>query len=187
MSDYPQHLVKQVRLRNGTRVTLRPIRPEDAQIESEFVRGLSDEARYNRFMDMLRELSPSMLRHLTRIDYQDHMAFIAVTRKGRHEAEIGVARYVVNPDGKSCEFAIVVGDDWHGTGVAKLLMEELFCAARARGLESMVGEVLCSNHRMLHFVHRLGFALKRREDDPTVMCVTKSLQPPVRGSAPIPR
>jgi len=68
MHRYPHHLVRTIHLADGTCVTLRPIRAEDAGIEQEFVRGLSDESRYYRFMDMLRELTPQMLKHLTEID-----------------------------------------------------------------------------------------------------------------------
>ncbi|MBI4190903.1 MAG: GNAT family N-acetyltransferase [Betaproteobacteria bacterium] len=175
MQPYSEDLVRHLRLRDGTGIIIRPIRPEDAQIEQDFVRELSDEARYYRFMDMRRELSPTMLAHLTRIDYHDHMALIAVTHQDSREVEIGVARYVVNPDGTSCEFAVVVGDKWQGRGVAGLLMAQLLAAARARGLKAMIGEVLSSNHKMLRFVHGLGFEAQVRENDPTVIRITKEL------------
>jgi len=58
MQTYPAHLVRHLTLADGTPVTLRPIRAADAKIEQQFVRSLSDESRYFRFMDILRELSP---------------------------------------------------------------------------------------------------------------------------------
>ena len=70
---------------------------------------------------------------------------------------VGDARYVANPDGRSCEFAIVVADDWHRTGIARLLMDALMDHARSRGLRTMGGLVLRDNHAMLRFVARLGF------------------------------
>jgi len=73
------------------------------------------------------------------------------------------------------ELAIVVDDRWQGTGVAGLLMQHLFEAARARGLERMTGDVLASNQRMLRFVHALGFRHEAHPDDPTLMMVTKEL------------
>jgi acetyltransferase len=175
MADYPHHLIRQVRLRDGTAITLRPIRPEDAALEQAFVRGLSDESRYYRFLDMLRELSPQMLQRLVDVDYRDHMALIALVEEDAGPREIAVARYIVNPDGRSCEFAIVVDDRWQGTGVAGLLMQHLFEAARARGLERMTGDVLATNQRMLRFVHALGFRHEAHPDDPTLMMVTKDL------------
>jgi acetyltransferase len=176
MQPYPKHLVKTIHLADGTPVTLRPIRATDEVIEQQFVRGLSDEARYFRFMDMLRELSPQMLRQMTHIDYHDQMALIAVTRLAGKETEIAVGRYIVFPGTDDCEFAIVVGDEWQGKGIATALMRQLFRAARARGLRKMIGEVLASNSKMLHFVTRLGFHAHTDADDPTQMRVTKDLR-----------
>ncbi len=160
---------------DGTIVTVRPIRPSDAMIEQAFVRGLSDEARYYRFMDMLRELTPRMLTQLTDIDYHDRMALIATVRDGEHEEEIAVGRYCAEPDGERCEFAIVVADAWQHKGIATIIMRKLVYAARERGLKWMVGEVLTSNHKMLQFVAKLGFKVALDPEDPTLMRATLEL------------
>jgi hypothetical protein len=102
--------------KDGTAVTIRPIKPEDAELEIEFVRKLSPETKYYRFMNTMRELSPAMVARLTQIDYDREMAFVATLDDDGSEKEIGVCRYAVNPDGESCEFAVVVADDWQGTG-----------------------------------------------------------------------
>jgi len=175
MHDYPDHLVKSRTLRDGTRIVIRPIRASDAAIEQEFVRGLSEESRYFRFLEMLRELSPQMLKQLTNIDYHDQMALVAVTERDGRETEIAVGRYVVLPDGECCEFAIVVGDDWQRKGIATALMKSLIESARERGLKKMIGIVLNSNSRMLHFVTGLGFHAKMDPEDRTQMRVTKEL------------
>src|SRR5688572_2785098 len=175
MHPYPHHLVTTFRAADGTPVTLRPIRAEDAAIEQEFVRGLSDEARYYRFRDVLRELTPPMLKHLTEIDYQRHMALIAVTEAGGREIEIGVGRYVVFPDGESCEFALVIGDGWQALGIATALMQRLMEAARAYGLKKMTGEVTSSNRKMLRFVAKLGFAAEPHPEDAQLVRVSRTL------------
>lgn len=175
MHPYPAHVVKNLTLADGTPVTLRPIRATDALIEQQFVRGLSAEARYFRFMDMLRELSPQMLKHLTEIDYHNHMALIAVAQVGGREVEIAVGRYVVHPDKNECEFAIVVGDGWRQQGIATELMKLLITLARERGLKKMTGEVLASNHNMLAFVRELGFDIAMDPADPRQMRVTLQL------------
>jgi acetyltransferase len=176
MQPYPRHLVKTITLADGTSVTLRPIRASDADIEQQFVRGLSEESRYFRFMDMLRELSPQMLKQMTHIDYDDRMAVIAVARSHGRQIQIAVGRYVVMPNGEDCEFAIVVGDAWHQKGIATALMQILIEAACRRGLKTMFGEVLASNTRMLHFVRTLGFHAATDPQDPRQMRVTKNLQ-----------
>ena len=76
---YPTHLVSQWQLADGTDITIRPIRPEDAELEQEFVRDLSEESKYFRFMNSMQELTETMLVRFTQIDYSREMALIAVT------------------------------------------------------------------------------------------------------------
>jgi len=172
---YPNHLVNHWQLADGRNITLRPIRPEDAEIEHDFVKNLSDEAKYFRFIQSINELTPEMLIRFTQIDYDREMAFIAVTQMDGHEVELGVARYTMNPDGLSCEFAIVVADAWQGRGFAHKLMSSLMDAARARGLQSMEGEVLSNNFGMLKLVQKLGFSTRVDPDDRNLTLVHKFL------------
>jgi acetyltransferase len=74
---YPRHMIERRQFKDGQRWTLRPIRPEDAEALQTFMRGLSDESRYMRFVSMLRELTPRMLSRYTRIDYDRELALIA--------------------------------------------------------------------------------------------------------------
>ena len=74
---YPSHLITTWVVPDGTKVTIRPIRPEDADLEVEFMEALSPETRYFRFMNTIRELPPAMITRLTQIDYFREMAFIA--------------------------------------------------------------------------------------------------------------
>lgn len=162
---YPSHLAVRYQTNEGQTVVIRPIKPEDADIEQTFVQSLSPETKYYRFMNTIRELSLSQLIRLTQIDYDREMAFIAVVDQDGQEKEIGVARYATNPDGESCEFAIVVADDWQGKGVARRLMGVLIDAARAGGLKYMNGDFLAENSRMIRFVTSLGFVLSPHPED----------------------
>ncbi len=154
---YPSALATTCVLRDGTRITLRPIRPEDAQIEQDFVRQLSPSSRYFRFMGAMRELTPTMLMRFTQIDYDREMAFVAVHRENDEDREIAVARYITNADGKSCEFAIVIADAWQRHGLGRHMMQRLIAVARASGLDTMVGQVAAENKAMLAFCASLGF------------------------------
>jgi len=162
---YPAHLVMPLQLHDGTDIIIRPIRPEDAEIEQQFIRSLSSEAKYFRFMRGLHELSQEMLVRFTQIDYHNEMALIAVRPNADGEEEIGVCRYVTNPDRTSCEFAIVVSDQWQHRGIAHHLMSKLIEVARDRGIERMDGEVLSNNHKMLELVKGLGFKVRNDPDD----------------------
>jgi acetyltransferase len=173
---YPSQLTSHWTEPDGTRITIRPIKPEDAQLEIEFVRKLSPETKYYRFMNTMRELPPAMVARLTQIDYDREMAFVATLREGDEEVEIGVCRYAVNPDGESCEFAIVVADDWQKRGLARKLMKVLIETARAKGLTYMNGVFLANNERMIRFVQGLGFSLSNDPDDSTVKVGVLSLQ-----------
>ncbi|MFZ2161936.1 MAG: bifunctional acetate--CoA ligase family protein/GNAT family N-acetyltransferase [Sideroxyarcus sp.] len=172
---YPTHLVTQWQLADGTDITIRPIRPEDAVLVKKFVHDLSDESKYFRFMNSVQELTEDMLARLTQLDYSREMALIAVIEEAGVEVEIGVARYAINPDGDTCEFALVIADNIAGKGLGQKLMVSLMEAARSKGLSVIEGEVLNNNHRMLKLMTRLGFEQKTSEDDPGVMKVSKVL------------
>ena len=172
---YPAHLIKQVTLRDGAALTIRPIGPADRDLEKAFVRKLSDYSRYYRFMQPIRELTPSMLEHFTHPDYDQEMALIALSTRDGKDDEIGVARYVKYPDGRQCEFALAIADAWQGKGVGTALMQELIAIARSVGLESMEGFVLTTNQPMLKLVKFLGFSSEINKDDPTQMTVRKEL------------
>lgn len=172
---YPAHLVTLWQLPDGTNVTIRPMRPEDAAIEQEFVRNLSEEAKYFRFMYTVRELSEAMLARFTQLDYDRELALIAVTEEKGREVEIGVCRYAINPDGESCEFALVVSDQWQHKAIGHRLMGSLIDAARSKGLKTMEGEVLANNHEMLKLVATLGFTVVASQKDLSIMNITKVL------------
>jgi len=160
---------------DGTPVTVRPIRPQDAAREQDFVRHLSPDSRYCRFMSQLRELSPGKLKYFTEIDYRRHMAFVATVLRDGKEVEVGVARYAGGAQGDACEFAIAVEDAMQGTGLAGLLMLSLMDAARAQGFKTMEGCVLANNHRMLKFARQLGFSVHRDADDRDTLHVVRAL------------
>ena len=172
---YPTHLISDWQLPDGTSITIRPIRPEDAQLEQEFVHGLSEETKYYRFMSSVSELTSAMLARFTQIDYDREMALVAVTRQDGRDVEIGVCRYVINPDGQTCEFALVVSDQWQHKAIGQRLMTSLLDAAREKDLKVMEGEVLAGNRNMLKLVESLGFSISTSPDDPAVKKVSKLL------------
>jgi acetyltransferase len=162
-------------LRDGTLVTIRPIGPQDAQREQAFVRGLSPESRYFRFMNTLRELSPEMLDRFTHPNAAREIALVALAHEGADAKEIGVARCAALTERDSWEFAIVVADAWQGRGLGSRLMRELITAARARGVPRIEGLVLANNHRMLELMRSLEFDIATAPEDVRVRRVVKSL------------
>jgi acetyltransferase len=172
---YPVQLVKNVQLNDGTDIVIRPIRPEDAEIEAKFVRELSRETKYFRFMNTFQELSQELLVRFTQIDYHNEMALIAVKSTADGEEQIGVARYSTNLDKKSCEFALVVSDQWQSKGIAHRLMRNLMEVARDRDLERMDGQVLSNNFKMLELMESLNFKISNFPDDSSIKMVEARL------------
>lgn len=171
---YPAQLVSTWKLPNGMDITIRPIRPEDAQIERDFISHLSPQAKYFRFMEHLQELTPSMLVRFTQIDYDREMALISTYQHDGAEVNIGVARYIINPDRVSCEFAIVVADEWQNKGLGTHLLSALMAAAKHHGVITMSGEIMTTNAAMLELVKYLGFTIANSEDE-RIKIVTKVL------------
>lgn len=173
MADYPAHLAHERRLADGRMVTIRPIRADDEPAERQFFDHLSGETRQLRFMKFASVLNEKLIHFFTQIDYDRHMAFVCEYQG----AVVGEARYLANPDGRSCEFGVVIADDWHGSGIATLLVEALIAAATARGFETIEGLVLRRNAVMLAFARDLGFELAPEAREPAVVRVVRKLRP----------
>ena len=171
-------------MRGGGQYVVRPIHPDDATMLQALVRSLSQESRYFRFVSSLTELPPSMLSRFTLIDYDREMALVAVykERKAGDDGEmieteriIGVSRYITNPDSSSCEFSLVVADDFGGRGLGSRLMLSIMEVAREKGLAEIEGLVLSNNPGMLKLMKGLGFAIKPFPDDPDFRLVSHPL------------
>jgi acetyltransferase len=103
------------------------------------------------------------------------MALLAVAEIDGTEMELGVARYAINLDGDSCEFALVVDDHWHKQGIGHKLMDVLMDVARSKGLRVIEGEVLKTNRTMLKLVEGLGFRIEAHPEDDTVRRISRAL------------
>jgi RimJ/RimL family protein N-acetyltransferase len=145
----------QERLRDGERVEIRPIRPEDREALADGIRRMSPESRYRRFFSPVAKLSEDQLTYLTEVDHRDHEALVAIepdTDRG-----IGVARFVRSEsDPEVAEFAVAVADDWHARGVGTALIHRLADRAREEGIRRFSGSILEENRPMLDLADELG-------------------------------
>ncbi len=181
---YPARFEQVWPLRGGGECTLRPIRPDDAEMLQALVRGLSAESRYFRYVSMLTELPPSMLSRFALIDYDREMALVAVVKQrsvseagdiAETERIVGVSRYITNPDSTSAEFSLVVADDFGGRGLGSRLMLSIMDVARDRGLGHIEGLVLANNPGMLKLMRSLGFSVQTFAEDPDFRLVAHPL------------
>jgi len=173
MADYPAGLEEHWEA-GGERLTIRPVRPQDAAAHDAFFHRLSPEDVRHRFFVAVRELSPAQLTRFTRPDYERDMALIAVRK--RTGETVGVARLAHTEDDPLVgEFAVVVQHDVRGRGLATHLMRRLIEWAPRHGLREVVGEILADNREMLALARRLGFRLQHSAEDPGVIEARLSL------------
>lgn len=166
-------------VRDGRRVTIRPVHQDDAAEMQAALGRLSSEARYTRFMAPLKELSPVMLEHAVRPGHRER-ALVAIAG----EAIVGGARYVRGSSTDTCEFAVTIADGWRGTGLASRMLRELIRDARARGWKCMEGYVLTANAPMLQLARRLGFETEASDEGPAVKRVRLDLASAGGGQDP---
>src|SRR5512139_2423958 len=145
-------------LKDGTQVTIRPIRPDDADDLQATFQRLSMESIYLRFLSFKKELPDEEARYLATVDYTSRMAFVAIARENSHEMVVGVSRYAMddpaNPE--FAESAVVVEDKYQGRGLGKLLLWRLVNYARIKGIHILRGNLQAGNSRMLDLVKRSG-------------------------------
>jgi acetyltransferase len=137
-------------------VTVRPIVPGDADMMQVFVANLSGPARYFRFFQPLILLPQNMLKRLTCIDYDKHMALVAMASLERKKYIVGEARYVCVDDG-AAEIALVVADEWQCRGIGTGLLRTLERIAAANGIARFIGEALACNDQIRKFARTCGF------------------------------
>ncbi|VWX55768.1 putative enzyme [Burkholderiales bacterium 8X] len=165
-------------IRGGDRVFIRPIRANDAEMERRFIEELSPASRRFRFLETMRSPGDQLLHRLTTIDPATEVAFVAVLDDEAHDHEIGVGRFSVAADGRDCEFAIVVSDEWQRKGLASHLMHHLIDAARARGIGRMHSSDSADNHAMRAFAARLPFDHCPDPEDASQVLYSLDLTPP---------
>jgi acetyltransferase len=176
---YPVHLIDVVRVRSDRCVTVRPVLPQDGEVQRAFFRALSGEARYHRFMTRLNDLSETLLERFSQVDYRGHLALLAEVFEGGQEIMVGEARYILDAaDPATCELAIAVADAWSGSGLARLLLERLEDAAARLGVRRMAADALVSNRPMLGLARRAGYAASTHPRDAMLVRLEKSLAPP---------
>lgn len=182
---YPSQHEQLCPLAGGGEYIVRPVHPDDASMLQAFVRSLSPESRYFRFVSSMQELPATMLSRFTLIDYDREMALVALITEEVTDAQgqtaeatriIGVSRYITNPDRASCEFSLVVADEFKGRGLGSRLMLSIMDFAREKGLTEIEGLVLANNPNMLKLMKGLGFAVKSFPEDPDFKLVTHQLQ-----------
>jgi RimJ/RimL family protein N-acetyltransferase len=159
-------------LQDGTKVLIRPLRPEDAALYPDFLGDVTHEDLRLRFFVAMRELAPERIDKLVHYDPERAMAFIALAKQTGQM--LGVVRLHDEPDGRTAEFAILVRSHLKGHGLGWLMMKHMIAAAKVKGLKTIHGQVLAENHTMLKMCSELGFQVA---EDPSELDVKRVTLP----------
>jgi RimJ/RimL family protein N-acetyltransferase len=154
MAVYPKELEREITLRDGSRLRLRPIRPDDQDRLSAFYDGLSRQSAYQRFFAVMKRLPPDWARFLANVDYERRLALIAEHGPPEGPELIGVARYEQTDRVDTAEIAFVIQDGWQNRGLGTLMLDALLAAADARGIRRFRAYVLAGNTRMIDLLVR---------------------------------
>jgi GNAT superfamily N-acetyltransferase len=163
------------------RVTVRAIRPQDANQLQAYVRGLSDETRRSRFLGAVSELAPARLDRLTHMAGPGELALLAFADISGESQMIAEAILVTAPHSRRSEIALSVGDAWQRRGLGTWLLRNLECRARMLGARYMFGEVLRTNIAMKRLACRAGFVIQSPFTDARLVEIVKDLSIPRSG------
>jgi acetyltransferase len=170
---YPRELEECTLLKDGTKITIRPIRPEDEPAHRSFIENLSDEDLRLRFFGVVRrDFDQKDMAAFTQIDYDREMAFIAqMADEQGNPVTIGVSRTITRPDNAEAEFAIVISSGLKGQGLGSMLFKKSIDYTRERGTRVLKGQTMHENKGMQGLARKFGFRIKPdpMDDDLVVM------------------
>jgi len=175
----PTSLIETLRLKDGRSVLVRPVLPQDAELQQSFVRMLSPLSRRRRFHAPIAELPSSTLRYMTEVDYESHLALLAEVFVDGVARQVAEARWVRRSDEPgTADFALAVADDWQRSGLGTCLLRRLQDSACLHGVRRLYGDVLVSNQPMAEFLRRAGWELRRDPQDLSALCAEIELLNP---------
>ncbi|NOH30601.1 bifunctional acetate--CoA ligase family protein/GNAT family N-acetyltransferase [Vibrio mediterranei] len=162
---YPSEMEELITLKDGSKISLRPIRPEDEPFHADFINNVTKEDLYKRFFSDVGEFNHEALANLTQIDYDREMAFVAVDLSYANPHIIGVSRVLVTPDNSDAEFAILIRSDLKGKGLGRVLMNKIIDYCKSKNTRQISGMTMPTNRGMLTLAQKLGFELDVQFED----------------------
>ncbi len=173
VAPYPSEWEREIALKDGRRIKVRPVRPEDEPLYAEFFTHVTPDDLRLRFFAPVKDFSHAFIARLTQIDYARAMAFVALDAETG--AMLGGVRLMGDADHKEAEYAILLRSDLKGRGLGWALMRLIVDYAKADGLERISGQILNRNRPMLDMAEALGFRSTTDPDDPELRRVELDL------------
>jgi acetyltransferase len=158
-------------LRDGSTIVVRPVRADDARHAEAFFGLLSDETKYLRFMQQVKELTPQMVESVLAQDGLRRVALAAEPAKQSPDtpAAVAIGRYAPSPNPDECEVAVTVADAWQNRGVGRALLTRLVVLARRGGYRAMIAVAFTTNNKMIGLARSHGFDIDYEPGGVTTM------------------
>jgi acetyltransferase len=166
---YPEEFVTRRELKDGTRVTLRPIRPEDEPMWHELLTGCSPESIWFRFSYLFKQTTHDMATRYCFIDYDREIGIVAEAEEDGKQKLLGVGRLVADMNHETAEYAVLVVDRFQGRGLGGVLTDYSLEVAQRWGIRSVVAETFKSNARALALFRNRGFNMDREKEEDVVL------------------
>jgi acetyltransferase len=170
---YPVEWERNLKLADGMKVFVRPVRPEDEMLFPPFLTRVTAEDLRMRFFAPIKDFSHAFIARLTQLDYARAIAFLALDEMGDI---IGVVRLHADANHETAEYAILLRSDLKGKGLGWQLMAMMIEFARSEGLSRVEGQVLRENATMLRMCREQGFEIRDDLEDPHIRHVTLPLR-----------
>ena len=165
ITPYPMRYVSHWHLRDGKEVLLRPVKPEDEPLEHDMFTSLSETTLRERFYQAIKTITHEMHARFCNIDYDREMAIVAEIRDNGNRRIVGIGSFMIEPDGRSCEFSVLVHDDYQGQGLASKLVDLIIGIADEKGLTEFFGYIEPQNRKMVNLTRKLGMTPEKTPYD----------------------
>lgn len=164
ISPYPKEYVTKFKLKNGKKVILRPIRPEDEFLEAEMFTKFSQQTQRYRFFQLIKDITHELLIRYTQIDYDREIAIIAEAEEKGEKKMLGVVRLIADPYNETAEFAIVVADPYQHQNLGNKFTDYILKIAKKKGIKKVFANILTDNHIMKQMLVKRGFSISKKDD-----------------------
>jgi acetyltransferase len=167
---FPEEFTRRAKLKDGTRILLRSIMPEDEPLWHELLASCSQESIWSRFRYLSKQTTHEMATRFCFIDYDREVAIVAEVEEDDRRRLVGVGRLVADADHTNAEYAVLVADTYQGLGLGSLLTDYCLEICQRWGIGIVVAETAPENRRMLAMFEHRGFNLDREVSSDVVLC-----------------
>jgi len=165
ISKYPSHYQKTITSKDGRKILLRPIKPEDEYLWLDMFKSFSQQSVRFRFFRLIKEADHAMRVRYCNIDYDREIGIVAEIEEDGKKRFLGVTRIILPPGERDeAEFALIVTDKWQRRGLGSEFLDFTIEIAKKKGVKRLVGEVLKDNKPMISLCKEKNFDIIRTSD-----------------------